>query len=132
MKLKIEVTQEHIDNGRCSDTKGCAIANAVISVLGYVHTYGYAILPSNAHETRTMYSAETKSYLYGDTRERIPQVPLPPIAKAKIEAFDLRYGISPFTFEIDLTDEFIDTLELPVDELLEAVNKADNFKLIEV
>ena len=87
MKYTINVTQEHIDAGIQSSCKKCPIALALESALG------------------DEYSANVGGSHFRVGKHRFPGKPLPSVAKRFIQAFDLGFAVSPFSFEIEVDDE---------------------------
>lgn len=82
----IEVTQEHIDNGKCKDCSACPIALAVSEAL-----------PGHRHINVSLSSIVVDGNLY---------YRLSNIEKSFIDAFDYNRSVSPFSFKLKLRKRY--------------------------
>ena len=89
--MKITVTQEDIDNGKCGDGEKCAVANALVRQL-----------PDRYH---TIFVEPGKALLYVKGQPYSgEQYTLPSAVKAKISRFDKHAKIRPFEFELPIPE----------------------------
>ena len=107
MKIRINVKQEHIDNGECRNPAKCAIALAVIDVF-------------------TSVSICTDSIFCHCTSKRIAW--LPQEAEEAIVDFDPGIKIKPFLFVIDIDDNYLESI-IPGD-IEKAINESLNCEVV--
>lgn len=106
MIVTIEVRQEHIDRGVRGSTAQCPVALAakqqMPEQLGY-HTQGVAVLGDSIEWGR-------HGIFWRGQRTSLPFV-----ARTMIRLFDSGTPISPFTFHIEVPDEWTsgETVEMP-------------------
>lgn len=82
--MKIEVKQEHIDLGQKCTLNKCPIALAIREATGYYT----AITPDKIYFPRLTYPEKVNT---------------PAEVRSKITSYDLGNGMTPFSFELDIT-----------------------------
>lgn len=133
MKLKISVTKEHlIKSAYCGKSSkremfsdlphinNCAIAVAVHDLIPYASVRAFSI----ANGTRISKKIDIKYW----------QLSLPREAQQFICRFDSlspeeRMKMEPFSFEVELTDEFLENVNFPeMEEMLKEINHLELVK----
>lgn len=97
MLTKIQVTQEHIDNGFCLSPSQCAVALAISSVCKLNENLRFTVAQSNIN------------FIEGiDADDEIRQViATPPEVSDFITRFDRKQPVEPFEFEIDIPKQYL-------------------------
>jgi hypothetical protein len=93
MLTTIHVTETDIQNGKEGD---CALCPIALSLKRYIDER-YSVF---VHDD----SASMASF---ERLDMIPPIPLPQEAKAFIKAFDCFLPVAPFSFQLDIPEEFL-------------------------
>lgn len=121
MKLKINVKEEHIVNGKCLDERGCAIALAVRDIIPEaLINYGYIQIDSQnviVNNDRMLEDTQDKMCIFdGFDRNHI-------VGKARLE------HLKPFSFEVDINESLLFPNKL-LEEIEEIIKGSKNIELV--
>ena len=95
MRVKVNVTQHHIDNAVHRSSDRCVVALALSGVLSKGYVAGCGTYQFNIKNADSLAIAET--------------IELPAEASVVIRAFDNNYVVIPCEFQIEIPDQYLDS-----------------------